>query len=453
MRVAMSVAEVCGVLGISCPPEAQNKMCRGVSTDTRKIQAGDLYVALKGGNFNGNQFAHQALKQGAVAAIVDEDVCVDGPLLRVDDALLALGQLAGWQRQQFTGPVLAVTGSCGKTSVKQLLAHVLEQQAPTWMTPGNLNNHIGVPLTLLQMQPEHEWAVIEQGASGAGEIAYTGQWVRPDIGIITNASESHLSGFGSLETIVQTKGEMIDWVVEGGHVVLNRDDPAFDIWQQRALEKQVVTFGLTEQADVHASDIHTGITHSHFCLHTDGQKLSVSLPLPGLHNIYNALAVIAAAASAGVALSRIVSALATAAPVAGRLMEKSGVRGLKLLDDSYNANPASLRAAIDVITVAPNAWLAMGDMAELGEESIAAHADIGRYAKDKGVSVLLASGPLSVHAVEAFGSDHAHWFEDTAALVQFINQTAPDGTLLLVKGSRSAGMDRVVHALEKDPEE
>ena len=453
MRVAMSVAEVCGVLGISCSPEAQNKMCRGVSTDTRKIQAGDLYVALKGGNFNGNQFAPQALKQGAVAAIVDEDVRVDGPLLRVDDALLALGQLAGWQRQQFTGPVLAVTGSCGKTSVKQLLAHVLEQQAPTWMTPGNLNNHIGVPLTLLQMQPEHEWAVIEQGASGAGEIAYTGQWVRPDIGIITNASESHLSGFGSLETIVQTKGEMIDWVVEGGHVVLNRDDPAFGIWQQRALGKQVVTFGLTEQAEVYASDIHTEITHSHFCLHTNGQKLDVSLPLPGLHNIYNALAVIAAAASAGVALSRIVSALATAAPVAGRLMEKSGVRGLTLLDDSYNANPASLRAAIDVITVAPNAWLVMGDMAELGEESIAAHADIGRYAKDKGVSVLLASGPLSVHAVEAFGFDHAHWFEDTAALVQFINQTAPDGTLLLVKGSRSAGMDRVVHALEKDPEE
>lgn len=453
MRVAMSMADICRVLGIACPAGVENVVCRGVSTDTRSIRSGDLYVALKGANFNGNQFANQALQQGAVAAVVDEDTVVDGIALRVEDGLRALGQLAGWQRQQFDRPVLAVTGSCGKTSVKQLLAHVLEQQAPTWMTPGNLNNHIGVPLTLLRLESHHEWAVIEQGASGAGEIAYTGQWVRPNIGIITNASESHLSGFGSLETIVQTKGEMIDWVADDGWVVLNRDDPAFERWQQRAAGKQVVTFGLTEQADVYASDIQTGITHSKFCLCMSGQKLDVCLPLPGLHNIYNALAVVAAAVSAGVALPLVVTALATAAPVAGRLMEKPGVRGLTLLDDSYNANPASLRAAIDVITVAPDAWLVMGDMAELGEEAVAAHADIGRYAKDKGVSVLLATGSLSAHAVEAFGSDDAHWFEDTTALVQYINQTAPDGTLLLVKGSRSAGMDRVVHALEKDPEE
>lgn len=454
----MSVADVCAVLAIACPAEAGSRLCRGVSTDTRNIKPGDLYIALKGERFNGNLFANQALAQGAVAAIVDEEVAADsitsdGVVLRVDDALLALGQIAGWQRQRFSGTVLAVTGSCGKTSVKQLLAHVLGESVDVWMTPGNLNNHIGVPLTLLGLESNHDMAVIEQGASGAGEIAYTGQWVTPEIGIITNASESHLSGFGSLATIVETKGEIIDSVSPDGSVVLNRDDPAFDIWKQRVGGRKLITFGLNPNADVVAIDIEVTLQGSRFVLVIDDRKLTASLPLPGLHNVCNALAVIAAATAAGLSPETIVSALATASSVSGRMAEKNGVRGMVLLDDSYNANPASLRAAIDVITVAPDAWLAIGDMAELGEDAEIAHADIGRYAQQKGVSVLLATGPLSFHAVDAFGSSGAHWFEDHAALVAFVNQNAPDGTLLLIKGSRSAGMDTVVRALQKDPEE
>ena len=453
MLVEMSIADVCRVLNIAVPAGAEQMVCRGVSTDTRKIQPGDLYIALKGERFNGNQFAGQALKQGAVAAIVDELVDANGTVLTVESGLLALGKIAGWQRQQFLGKVIAVTGSCGKTSVKQLLAHVLSSQFNTWMTQGNLNNHIGVPLTLLALSAEHEAAVIEQGASGAGEIAYTGQWVEPDIGIITNASASHLSGFGSLETIVSTKGEMVEEVPSGGWVVLNRDDPAFDVWRQRAAERRVRTFGLCESADVRATDVSISLGRSEFVVHAGADKCAVSLPLAGAHNVCNALAVIAAALLAGLNLEQIAIALASAQPVAGRMLEKPGIHGIRLLDDSYNANPASLRAAIDVITVAPYSWLVIGDMAELGEEAKEAHAQIGRYAKQQGVHRLLATGPLAREAVAAFGEPEALWFEEREALVAYITKSAPDGTLLLIKGSRSAGMDRVVHALQRYPEE
>ena len=453
MIVDMSIADVCEVLGIECPAGAATVMCQGVSTDTRHIQTGDLYIALKGERFNGNQFAAQALQAGAVAAIVDEQVDADGLILSVDDGLLALGIVAGWQRDRFAGTVLAVTGSCGKTSVKQLLAHVLSSQWCTWMTQGNLNNHIGVPLTLLSLQQQHQAAVIEQGASGAGEIAYTGQWVKPDIGIITNASASHLSGFGSLDTIVATKGEMVEEVTPGGWVVLNRDDPAFDIWEQRAVGRSIKTFGLSELADVRAVDIKTFLGHSTFTLHADARSCDVTLPLAGVHNVCNALAVTAAALLAGMELEHIVAALKSAQPVAGRMVEKPGIRDIRLLDDSYNANPASLRAAIDVITVAPDSWLVMGDMAELGEEAEQAHADIGFYAKQQGVGTLLATGPLSQHAVATFDKTRAHWFAERDALVEYITQNAPDGTLMLVKGSRSAGMDQVIRALQTHPEE
>ena len=456
MIVDMSLADVCDALDLPASEGFDSIRFTGISTDTRNIQTGDLYIALKGERFNGNLFARQALSAGAIAAMVDKSVELDeaeGPVIQVESGLKALGILSGWQRDRFNGKVLAVTGSCGKTSVKQLLAHVLGNRFDTWMTQGNLNNHIGVPLTLLALESHHQAAVIEQGASGAGEIAYTGQWVKPDIGIITNASASHLSGFGSLETIVATKGEMIEEVAPEGWVILNSDDPAFDVWMQRAAGRNVKTFGLSENADVRASDIQVAIDSSTFNLHVDSEIRQVNLPLAGVHNIRNALAVAAAALLAGMTLDQVVSGMASAQPVAGRMLAKAGIRDLRLLDDSYNANPASLQAAIDVITVASDSWLVIGDMAELGEEADKAHAQIGQYAKQKGVATLLATGPLAKHAVAAFGESGAVWFKERQALVDYITENAPDGTLVLVKGSRSAGMDQVVRALQSHPEE
>lgn len=424
----------------------------GVSTDTRTIHPGDVYIALKGEHFNGNLFVGQAFEAGAGLAIVDEPVAGSGPCVQVNDGLLALGQIAGWQRDCFDGAVLAVTGSSGKTSVKQLLAHVMSSVAETWMTPGNFNNHIGVPLTLLGLEARHRVAVVEQGASGLGEIAYTGQWVNPDVGIITNASASHLEGFGSLEGIVQTKGEMIDAVKPEGWVILNRDDAAFDVWAVRAESRRIRSFGLSRSADVYATDIVSDVLGSRFDVHVADHILSVSLPLPGLHNVRNALAVMAAATAAGLTPAQVVPALESACTVPGRMSQSAGRGGQRILDDSYNANPASLKAAIDVISVAPCSWLVIGDMGELGQEAEQAHSDIGRYAREQGLSALVATGQLSRNAVEAFG-DGGRWFDDKSSLVEYINTHAPRQATVLVKGSRSAGMDTVVRALQQDSEE
>jgi UDP-N-acetylmuramoyl-tripeptide--D-alanyl-D-alanine ligase len=451
MLFEFSLAQLAAVLDVPAPAGAAALICSGVCTDTRKIQPGDLYVALKGEHFNGNEFAVDALAAGAVAALLDEEppVGLEDRCLQVADALLALGQLSGWQREAFTGPVVAITGSAGKTSTKQLMAGVLAQQFNCWMTQGNLNNHIGAPLTLLALQPEHQAAVIELGASGRGEIGYTAQWVRPKVGIITNAAGAHLEGFGSLQTVVETKGELIDYVDADGCVVLNADDPAFELWCQRAGSRRIVSFGLDHPAAVTARDLRCGLESSHFLLCLDGAEYPVLLPLPGRHNVRNALAVVAAANALGMTIETIVAGLANASAVKGRLQRLPGIKGLTIIDDSYNANPASLQAAIDVISLAPNSWLVMGDMAELGADAAQAHGDAGRYARQQGVSVLVATGPLSRFATEAFGAG-SFWFENKKVLAEYIQQHAPEQTLVLVKGSRSAGMDDVVRALQLD---
>ncbi len=424
----------------------------GVSTDTRTIRPGDLYVPLSGEHFNGHHFIADAAAKGAVACLADQPVDADIPVILVPDCLLALGQLAAFNRQQFSGPLVAVTGSAGKTSVKQLMASVLQQKFNTWLTQGNLNNHIGVPLTLLALKPEHEAAVIELGASGAGEIAYTAQWIRPHVGIITNAAEAHIEGFGSIDGVVQTKGELLDFIQPGGTAVLNADDVYFRDWSARAAGIRQLSFGLAEQADVRAENIHTGLDGSRFELVFRGQRHAVVLPLLGLHNVRNALAVVAAGLALDMSLTDVITGLAAAEAVSGRLQWLRGKQGQRILNDAYNANPASVRAAVDVLKAADNSWLVLGDMAELGENELALHAGVGRYAREQGIRHLLACGERSKKTTEAFGAG-AHWFADRKTLATYLQQQTQDQDVILVKGSRSAGMDEVIRLLQQDTEE
>lgn len=430
-----------------------------LTIDSRRVQAGDVYLALHGERFDGHDFVAAAHQSGAIAAVIARssltavqaqwpDGCpANMTLICVDDPLLALGQVAAWQRQQFVGPVLAVTGSAGKTSVKQLLTQVLNTVFRTCMTEGNLNNHIGVPLTLLSLQPEHQAAVVELGASGLGEIAYTARFVQPDVGIITNASSAHLEGFGSLAGIVQTKGELIDFVSTSGAVILNADDAHIAQWQQRAGSKRVLLFGFAEHADVRATQLHCDLSASHFQLLTPQGQAQVTLPLLGEHNVRNALAVTAAALAIGVSLANIVTGLQQAVAYQGRLQWCLGSGGQRILNDSYNANPASVMAAIDVLKHAPSSWLVLGDMAELGEDSIRAHIQMGEYAKQQGIQHLLACGNNSQHTVNAFGGG-GHWFAQQQAMIEFLQQQTQAEDVILVKGSRSARMDNVVRVLQ-----
>ena len=422
----------------------------GVSTDSRRIQPGDLYVALRGDRFDGHDFVAAAAAAGAVAAIVDTvQDAVPLVQLQVSDTLRALGELGGYNRSLFTGPVVSVTGSAGKTSVKQLMASVLSQQYNTWMTQGNLNNHIGAPLTLLALTPEHEAAMIELGASGAGEIAYTAQWVKPHVGIITNAAEAHIEGFGSLDGVVQTKGELLDYIQPDGTAILNADDVYYQRWATRAAARKQISFGLSDRADVRALNIQCDLQGSIFTLQYEGNSWPVRLPLLGEHNVRNALAVAAAGFALGMTAGKIIAGLEDAGAVAGRLQWVQGAKGQRILNDAYNANPASVKAAIDVLKHAERSWLVLGDMAELGADEAAQHTAIGRYARAQGIQHVLTTGVLSRFTTEAFGAG-AHWFATREELVQFLQQQTQQQDVILVKGSRSAGMDLVVTALQRN---
>ncbi|GGY37790.1 UDP-N-acetylmuramoyl-tripeptide--D-alanyl-D-alanine ligase [Bacterioplanes sanyensis] len=453
MMYELLLPQVADIMNADMLGPENYRLITRVSTDTRSLQPGDLYVALRGERFDGHAFAAQALQQGAVAVVVDHPLEVSGPQLLVNDTLEALSRLAAWRRREFEGPVVGITGSSGKTTVKQLMASVLEQRYRTWMTQGNLNNHIGVPLTLLGLSPEYKAAVIEMGASGVGEIDATARLVKPSVAILTNASDSHLQGFGSLQGVVSTKGELLDHISEWGTAVLNADDPHFDDWQWRARDREILSFGLSEEADVSARDIHTSLDGVQFTLQTPDFSCAIQLPLLGRHNVLNALAVAAAAIAVGLNQEEIRQGLNSAQAFDGRLQWHRGQGGIRLLDDSYNANPASVRAAIDVLADAERGWLVLGDMGELGEQALAAHQNIGAYAKQRGIHALLGCGELSKAAVAAMDSDASQHFNSQTELLTYLQQHTQAGDVVLVKGSRSAAMDQVVRALQLGDED
>jgi len=418
-----------------------------VGTDTRALQQGDLFVALKGDHFDGHHYLQQAQDAGAVAAMVSRQISSTMPLLKVKDTRQGLGQLAAIWRQSFTIPLAAVTGSNGKTTVKEMIASIMSQQGDVLATKGNLNNDIGVPLTLLRLQDKHRSAVIEMGANHAGEIEYLCTLARPHVAVITNAGAAHLEGFGSIEGVAQAKGEIFTALDKDGIAVINADDDFASTWQQMAGSRKIIRFGISNDADVSAEWMQQQDILQ-LQINTPAGSCSLRMQLLGRHNIMNALAATAVAQSMGASLDMIVRGLEAFKPVAGRLQIQQGLPGMQIINDTYNANPASFSAAVDVLADMPGTkYLVLGDMGELGNDAAQRHAECGKLAKDKGVDHLYAVGELSQHAVKAFG-DQAIWFNDKADLARQIIQDWDSSGTLLIKGSRSMHMEEVINALQ-----
>lgn len=420
-----------------------------ICTDSRELQPGDLYVALVGEHFDGNEFVQQALEKGACAVVVSNPEAAKAPCLEVRDTTVALGELALLNRERSTALIVAITGSQGKTTVKEMIGRILNVSRSVLVTRANCNNHVGVPLTLLALEASHECAVIELGASGLGEIAYTVRLAKPHVSVLTNASETHLEGFGSLEGVVRTKGEIIDGLAPDGIAVLNGDDPHFPLWLARAGNRHVVRFGLhASTSDCYASDIQIDpLTGTRFTLHTQAGRSTIELGLLGLHNVVNALAASAASLAAGASLADVSAGLAQVKPVPGRLCLFSTSTGATLIDDTYNASPSSFRAAIDVLARFPGKRvLIVGDMGELGPDREEAHAGVGAYARECGIDALWSTGKLSALAARGFGKDAVH-FEQISQLVDHARIALGKESFVLVKGSRSSAMERVVEKL------
>jgi len=421
-----------------------------VSTDSRRIEAGQLFIALVGPNFDGHDYLAEVAAKGAVAALVQREVA-DAPLpqLVVADSRIALGRLGALNRAAFNKPLAAVTGSSGKTTVKEMLASILRAglNGPVLATRGNLNNDLGAPLTLLELGAEHVAAVIELGANHVGEIAYTVGLTRPDVAIINNAGLAHVGEFGGPEKIVEAKGEILEGLSEQGVAVLNRDDSAFSTWQARAAGRKVLSFALHDgSADLRASELWRDARGcAGFALAGVAGEARIQLNLLGEHNVANALAAAAAAHALGVPLVGIQAGLEAVQPVTGRAVASLATNGVRVIDDSYNANPLSMCAAVDILAgISGRTVLVLGDMGELGEWAEQGHRDVGAHAAGK-VDALYAVGPLMAHAVAAFGAGGRH-FADQASLIEALRLESGD-TTILIKGSRSAAMDKVVDAL------
>jgi UDP-N-acetylmuramoyl-tripeptide--D-alanyl-D-alanine ligase len=419
---------------------------RGVSTDTRTLAAGNLFVALQGPNFDGHEYLAEAQQKGAAAAAVNHAVTGELPQLEVENTRLALGELAAHWRRQFNLPLVAVTGSNGKTTVKEMLAGILRGCGETLVTQGNFNNEIGVPHTLFGLGKEHDYAVLELGANHPGEIRYLAGLVKPTVAVVNNAGAAHLEGFGSIEGVAKAKGELFASAGPDTTCVINSDDDYAGLWKTLAAARPVVTFGLESEADVSASwrDSDRG---SELELRTPRGLATTRLALPGRHNIMNALAATAAAVALGIDPESIAAGLADARPVRGRWQAQAGINGSRIIDDTYNANPGSLQAGLAVLSAADaEAWLVLGDMGELGNESEQLHRSMGEAARRAGVRRLFTLGEQAALAADAFG-DQARAFDNLNELNSELRQELRQGITLLVKGSRSMHMERVVDAL------
>jgi len=425
-----------------------------VTTDSRAVVVGDLFVALKGERFDGHNYVKQVMEQGAVAALVErrDPAWGDFPLLVVKDARLALGELAAHWRSRFTIPVVALTGSSGKTTVKEMIAAILREQAgdqAVLATKGNLNNDIGMPLTLLGLRDTYRYAVIEMGMNHPGEIAYLSWIAKPDVALILNAQAAHLAGLGTVEAVARAKGEIFQGLAANGAAVINADDPHAALWQELAAGHRIIRFGLEQPAELSASFELQSLA-SEIEMATPTGKFAVALPVPGEHNVRNALAAAAVAQALGVDNATIAAGLAKVASVKGRLRKSPCLHGATLIDDTYNANPASVRVAIAVLAGLPGKKvLVLGDMGELGENARALHAEIGAAAKAAGVDLLFTLGDLSAAAAQAFGEGGRHFEYIEDLLHEIENLLAPEVTVL-VKGSRFMQMERVVKSFVKE---
>lgn len=435
--ITLELRDIAALIG--CPVPEQNPLVEKIVTDSRKVRYGALFVAIDGSQVDGHDFAEAAVSLGAVAVLASRKLDLDVPVLVVDDAIRALGKIAAHIRRKIDPVVVGITGSNGKTTVKEMVASILRRRAKILATRGNYNNELGLPLSLFRLKQKHHYAVLEMGASQAGDIAYLAGIAQPDVSVVTNVGPAHLKGFGSLEGVARAKGEIFESLSPGGCAVILGDEPWADLWREINTSGRVITFGQNPGNDVRVLNGEG--------LQTPAGIIPLDLPVPGKHNRINAAAAAAIALALDIDIEDIRLGLSDFRPAPGRLETKKTDAGWTVIDDSYNANPASLYSALNVLSeMRGHRWLVLGDMKELGVNTSKMHAEVGDAARALGVERVFAVGDLSRAAADAFGEGAQH-FEDQESLIESLSAQIRPGILCLIKGSRSMGMERVVNAL------
>ena len=428
-----------------------NSGIMSIGSDSRQVVGGELFVALRGEQYDGHQFVTEALRKGAIGALVDNQIDTDIPQVVVNDTELSLGKLASNWRLRFDCPVVAVTGSNGKTTVKEMIGSILRQMGTGLVSHGNFNNTIGLPLSLLELREEHRFAAVEIGMNQIGEIEYLAKIASPNVVVITNATAAHLENLESIQNVAEEKGNIISGLVKHGTAVLNADDEHFELWRKMAIsrEQNFTTFAINQEAEIFA-EASVGAFSSDVKLNTPLGTVQFVLNLPGEHNVKNSAAAAAAAIAAGATRQQICAGLESIRSVKGRLCLRKHVAGGRLLDDTYNANPASLKAALDVLSkVGGDRRLVIGDMLELGTDAEEFHRVAGIQARQAGIGRVYAMGPLCKETVEAFGRGGDH-YETHESLIAELCSDLHSSTTVLVKGSRGMQMERVVRKLVQE---
>lgn len=448
--IRMTLEQAAAILGLGTTA-TMDKEFHGISIDSRTLQPGNLFVAIPGAQVDGHDFIEQAYNKGAAAALVTRRVASPLPQLTVENSATALGKLGAAWRDQFYIPVIAVTGSNGKTTLKNMIASIMTvacggESNQVLATLGTLNNHYGLPLTLARLNANHRYAVIEMGMNHFGEIEQLTQMTHPDVAVITNAAAAHLEGVGDVAGVARAKAEIFSGLSQDGIAILNRDDAFYTFWLENIGKHPYLTFGLHPNADVHAI-LHTPAQTQHITLCTPKGNIEVNLPLLGHHNILNSLAAVAATLVIGIDLNAIKMGLESIQPVPGRLQLHILPNGVKIIDDTYNANPFSLQAAVNTLaTFAGKKILVLGDMKELGSEAKNLHQMAGQAIRQAGIDYLFTYGELSANSAQAFG-EGAYHFNEQEKLVNALKPFLYNQTTILIKGSRSMRMERVVTGL------
>jgi UDP-N-acetylmuramoyl-tripeptide--D-alanyl-D-alanine ligase len=437
-----SIAQYLGSSGAS-----RNISITGMALDSRKVVDGDLFVAIEGAQRDGHEFIETARDNGAAAALVSRNIATDMPVLQVENTVAASAEIGRFARQRFTGTVVGITGSAGKTTAKTLLSAVLSRAGTTIATIGNENNELGVPLTLSRLFQQPEYAVIEMGAAQLGDIRYLRSLAQPDLVVLLNALDAHVGRFGGIDAIAEAKGEILDELSADQVAVINADQAWTEVWCERALPARIVTFGMSEHANVRAMEIEDeGVRGSRISVDSFGRRFEVSICVPGRAGVMNALATIAAATALGVSLDLVVAGLETADVVPGRGELKQLDNGVNLIDDSYNASPASVMASIDVLAKAPSPRIAvLGDMLELGDQSQRFHSEVGKATDLASIDQVIAVGPAAKGIADARQGASIHVDSVDHLIIDL--PEFPANSTILIKGSRSVGLDRLVTAL------
>lgn len=420
---------------------------KGVCIDSRLVEPGHLFIAIKGDRFDGHDFVNEVESKGAIAVVVDhliEDVHI--PQLLVPDTIDALAKIATAHRQTLHCPVIALTGSNGKTTVKEMIASILP--LPSLATKGNLNNHIGAPLSVLQLNETHRYAVFELGANHLGEIAHTVAVVRPDVTLINNIAPAHVAGFGSIEGVARAKGEIHQGLSEHGTAVINDDDAYAHFWDEILINKKTVYFSAQQGSDVYAQDVRLDDQgRGQFALVLPNGRADIELKVPGLHNVRNALAAAACCYAVGLSIEEIKRGLEQFGGVKGRLTFLNGKNHSMVIDDTYNANLRSVLTALEVLAEREGKKIfVFGDMGELGDWTKQHHQEVGLAARQLGINQLMSCGTHSAFASEAFGVGGQH-YSNQDELTQIILKELTSDTTVLVKGSRSSAMEKIVSKL------